>query len=53
MTSLSASIESHHRPIILSLMALIAVFLITCAFNDAIPICHFVLGCDHCFHLAG
>jgi len=50
MTALANSVERHHRPIILLLMALIAVFLVSCAFNGLLPICHYVFGCDHGFH---
>jgi hypothetical protein len=50
MTAIAESVERHHKPIILSLMALIVAVLASCAFNDAIPICHYLFGCDHGFH---
>jgi hypothetical protein len=53
MTSLAQSVERHHQLIILSLGAIIAFFLASCAFNDVLPICHYVFGCDHGFHSVG
>ena len=50
MTTLTRSIETHHKTIILSLLSLIAVFLLACALHDVLPICHYVFGCDHGFH---
>ena len=50
MTALANSVERHHRFIIVSLMTLIIVFLVSCAFNGLLPICHYVFGCDHGFH---
>lgn len=50
MTTIAESVDRYYKPIILSLMALILVILVSCAFNDAIPICHYVFGCDHGFH---
>ena len=50
MVKVSQSVEDHHRAIILSLLSLIAVFLIACSLNDVLPICHYVFGCDHSFH---
>ena len=50
MTTLTQSVETHHKAIILSLLSLIAVFLVACTFHDVLPICHYVFGCDHAFH---
>ena len=50
MAALANSLERHHRLIILSLMTLIVVFVVSCAFNGLLPICHYVFGCDHGFH---
>jgi hypothetical protein len=53
MTSIAAAVENHHKPIIASLLSLIVLFLIACSFNDVIPICHYLFGCDHGFHQVG
>jgi hypothetical protein len=53
MTTIAESIEKFHKPIIVSLLSLIVLFLVACALNDLIPICHYVFGCDHAFHSAG
>jgi hypothetical protein len=50
MTTIAESVEKHHKAIIASLLSLIALFLVACALNDLIPICHYVFGCDHGFH---
>jgi len=50
MTTIAESVEKYHKPIIVSLLSLIVLFLVACAFNDVIPICHYVFGCDHSFH---
>jgi hypothetical protein len=53
MTTISASVERYHRPIIVSLLSLIALVLVACVFNDLLPVCHYLFGCDHGFHSAG
>ncbi len=50
MTTLTKSVETNHRTIILFLLSLIAVFLVACSLHDVFPICHYVFGCDHGFH---
>lgn len=50
MTTLTQSVETHHKAIILSLLSLIAVFLVACSLHDVFPVCHYVFGCDHAFH---
>jgi hypothetical protein len=50
MTTITESVERHHKPIIISLLSLIVLFLVACAFNDVIPICHYIFGCDHSYH---
>jgi hypothetical protein len=50
MTTIAHSVEKHHRPIIYALISLIVLFLVSCTFNDALPICHYIFGCDHSFH---
>ena len=53
MNALNESLERHHRPIVYTL-ALVVLFMATsCVFNDVIPVCHWIFGCDHNFHLAG
>ena len=50
MTAINESIERHHRLIIGVLGATILFFLASCTFHDALPICHYLFGCDHGFH---
>ena len=50
MTALTNSVEKHHKLIILLLMSVFVLFLAACTFHDALPICHYVFGCDHGFH---
>lgn len=50
MTGFNESILRHHRVIIGAQLSLIVLFLVACAFNDLIPICHYVFGCDHDLH---
>jgi hypothetical protein len=26
-------------------------FLLACTFNGVLPICHYIFGCDHMFHM--
>ncbi len=53
MHTLDALMESHHRPIIFSLMFVIVFFAASCTFHDIIPICHYLFGCDHALHAVG
>ncbi|UCH72629.1 MAG: hypothetical protein JSU82_09535 [Rhodospirillales bacterium] len=50
MAPIAESVERHHRSIIYALLSLIALFIVACALDDLIPICHFIFGCDHGFH---
>jgi hypothetical protein len=50
MTAMSATLEQHHRLIIVALALVILFFLAACLFHDVIPICHFLFGCDHAMH---
>jgi hypothetical protein len=50
MVTFAETVETHHKTIILSLLSLIAVFLVACSLHDVLPICHYVFGCDHGFH---
>jgi len=52
MATIERSIERHHRLIIVLLGAAILFFLASCTFHDALPICHYLFGCDHGFHAA-
>jgi hypothetical protein len=53
MSTLSASIERHHKIIISALLLVILVMASSCLFHDILPICHYVFGCDHQMHVAG
>ncbi len=53
MTTIDQTLERHHRPFIASLGAVILFFLASCTFHDALPICHYVFGCDHAVHGKG
>ena len=53
MNALNESVERHHRPIIYTLLFVVLFMATSCVFNDAIPICHWIFGCDHAFHLGG
>lgn len=50
MTAINQSIEQNHRLIIASLGVIILFFLASCTFHGALPICHYLFGCDHMFH---
>jgi hypothetical protein len=50
MATMSATLERHHRLIIVALAGIILLFLTACLFHDVIPICHFLFGCDHAMH---
>lgn len=45
----ATAVERRHRAIIVALLSLIVLFLVACALNVLIPICHYVFGCDHGF----
>ncbi len=46
------SIEEHHRPIIVVLALIIVAMVASCIFDDLIPSCHLLFGCDHAVHAA-
>ena len=52
MPTISETVEKHHQSIIVALLLIIVVFLVACTFHDVVPICHYVFGCDHKFHVA-
>jgi hypothetical protein len=52
MTTLANSVEKHHQVVILPLISAIVLFLAACTFHNAMPICHYIFGCDHGFHAA-
>lgn len=45
-------IDRNHRAIIYSLAFVVVFFAAACTFHDAIPVCHFLFGCDHSLHTA-
>ena len=53
MARFNAFLESNHRYIIASLVGAILLFLAACTFHNALPICHYIFGCDHGFHITG
>lgn len=53
MNTVNESIEMHHRPIIFLLFFVVVFFATSCTFHDIIPICHYVIGCDHGIHITG
>ncbi|MFC6640288.1 hypothetical protein GV827_21845 [Sulfitobacter sp. JBTF-M27] len=53
MAMFNAFLESNHRYIIASLGGAILLFLAACTFHNALPICHYIFGCDHGFHITG
>ena len=53
MSTISESVERHHKLIITVLALIILVLASSCLFHDVIPICHYVFGCDHGMHVAG
>jgi hypothetical protein len=50
--TIGETVEKNHKPIIIVLMLVIAVFLLACTFHDILPICHYIFGCDHKMHTA-
>jgi len=51
MTAVYAVMEKYNKIIIFSLVGVIALFLFACTFNDVLPICHWIFGCDHMVHV--
>ena len=52
MATLLKTIDDHHRGIIATLTFVVLFFAAACTFHDAIPICHYLFGCDHGLHAA-
>jgi hypothetical protein len=52
MYAINQTIEKNHRSIIISLSTVIVFMATSCLFNDLIPICHEIFGCDHKVHVA-
>ncbi len=51
MNAINESIDKHYRPIIFSLLFMLGFFAASCTFHDAIPVCHYLFGCDHKMHV--
>ncbi len=51
MPTIAETVEKRHRLIILLLVLVNFVMVASCTFNDIIPICHYVFGCDHKLHV--
>jgi len=45
MSALSLAIEKHHKLIIGILLFIIVFFVVSCIFDEVIPICHYVFKC--------
>ncbi len=50
MAAILATVDKHHRAIIVGLALVIVFFATACTFHDAIPVCHYLFGCDHALH---
>ena len=50
MATLNSFLDTHHRAVIGTLTFVVAFFAAACIFHDAIPICHYLFGCDHALH---
>ena len=50
MTAIATAIETHHKLVITALGLVIVLMVVSCVFDDLIPICHLVFGCDHGMH---
>ena len=53
MATLNLFVEEHHKAIIAVLSLVILAMVVSCTFNGAIPICHYLFACDHQVHVAG
>ena len=51
MTRVLTTIDEHPRLISGVLLGVVLFFLAACLLNDVIPICHWLFGCDHRFHV--
>lgn len=52
MTRILELIDTHPRPIVLSLTGVIVFFVTACSLHDTLPVCHYLFGCDHALHAA-
>ncbi|MHA2100252.1 MAG: hypothetical protein ACW99A_16375 [Candidatus Kariarchaeaceae archaeon] len=43
-------IDKHSRAIIAVQTFMILFFVTACTFHEAIPVCHYLFGCDHGMH---
>lgn len=50
MSMANRMIDTHPRLIIGSLVGFLAFFAVSCTFNAAIPVCHWLFRCDHWYH---
>ena len=50
MATFDSFLERNHKPIIAVLSLVIVAMVVSCAFDDLIPVCHYLFGCDHAFH---
>ena len=50
MSMATQTIDSHPRLIVALMASALVFFAVSCTFNDAIPICHYLFHCDHWFH---
>ena len=50
MSTMSESIDRHHKPIIILLSLIVLAMVASCTFHEVIPICHWLFGCDHQLH---
>jgi len=51
MTRVLTTIDQHPRLISGVLLGVVLFFLAACLLNDVIPVCHWLFGCDHRFHI--
>ncbi len=47
---IGGTIDAHARLIVGGLAGVLLFVLVACVFNDAIPVCHYIFGCDHRMH---
>lgn len=50
MAAFAGFLESHHMAIMLALVLVIVALAASCLFHEALPICHYIFGCDHGLH---
>jgi hypothetical protein len=49
-SGIGGAIDAHARLIVGVLSGVVLFVLLACVFNDAIPVCHYIFGCDHRMH---